>query len=134
MLDMDGVMTDGSIVFADSGEELKFFDVKDGHGIKLLMKSGIDVIVITARVSRAVIHRTDNLGIARSNVFEGVLDKLAVFEDILSKRGLGPEAVAFIGDDLMDLPIIKRAGISVAVSDAVKEVKAGALYVTARPG
>ncbi len=132
ILDVDGVLTDGSINYIDDGREFKSFDVKDGHGIKLLMRSGIDVALITARQSNVVAVRAKDLGIA--DVFQGKKEKLGAFEEILAKKGLEAESVAYIGDDLIDLPVLGRVGFSASVCDAVSEVKERVDYVTERAG
>ncbi len=132
ILDVDGVMTDGGIIYNDAGQETKRFDVRDGHGIKLAMRAGIDVALVTARESQAVLHRARNLGIEL--LYQGMRDKVKAFDDLLIKKALTPAEIAYIGDDLVDLPIIKRAGFSAAVPDAVPEVKERVDYVTAKPG
>lgn len=132
IFDVDGVLTDGRIIYDNDGKETKSFDVKDGHGIKLLMRADIDAAIITARESRVVEHRAKNLGIEL--VYQGRLDKLAAFEEIRQKTGLKPSEIAYVGDDIIDLPVIKRAGFSAAVSDAVEEVRERVDYVAKRPG
>jgi 3-deoxy-D-manno-octulosonate 8-phosphate phosphatase (KDO 8-P phosphatase) len=132
MLDVDGVMTDGGIIYGGDGLELKRFDVKDGHGIKLLMGAGVDVAIVTARSSPAVERRARELGITL--LYQGQRDKLFAFEDILSKTGLSAKETAYIGDDIVDLPVLRRAGLAIAVADAVAEVKRAADHVTKRPG
>ena len=132
IFDVDGVLTDGRIIYDDDGKETKSFDVKDGHGIKLLMRAGINAAIITARESKVVVHRAKNLGIEL--VYQGRKDKLEAFEEILEKTGLKPSETAYVGDDIIDLPVIRRAGFSAAVSDAVDEVKKRVDYVAGRPG
>ncbi|MBW7956779.1 MAG: HAD hydrolase family protein [Deltaproteobacteria bacterium] len=132
IFDVDGVLTDGRIIFDAHGTETKFFDVKDGHGIKLLMRSGIDAAIITARESKVVQLRADDLGI--SLVYQGMKDKKAALESISARTGLPPSAMAYVGDDIIDLPVIRRVGFSAAVSDAVQEVKEAVDYVTGKPG
>lgn len=132
VFDVDGVLTDGRIIYNDEGQETKSFDVKDGHGIKLLMRSGIDVAIITARLSKTVTHRAANLGI--DLVYQGMRDKSAAFDDMLQKMGLRPEQAAYMGDDIIDLPVIRRAGFSAAVSDAVAEVREAVDYVSEKRG
>jgi 3-deoxy-D-manno-octulosonate 8-phosphate phosphatase (KDO 8-P phosphatase) len=116
LLDVDGVLTDGRIIYTDGGEEIKVFHVRDGMGIRLLMTAEIGVGIVTGRRSDALLHRCKNIGI--DMVFDGVRDKAAVFDTILKQTGLSAENVAFVGDDLPDLPIMKRAGLSAAVADA----------------
>lgn len=132
VFDVDGVLTDGRIIYDDDGKETKSFDVKDGHAIKLLMRSGIGAGIITARESKVVVHRAGNLGI--DLVYQGRKNKLEAFEEIQGKTGLRPSEIAFVGDDIIDLPVLKRAGFSAAVSDAVEEVRERVDYVAARPG
>jgi 3-deoxy-D-manno-octulosonate 8-phosphate phosphatase (KDO 8-P phosphatase) len=132
ILDVDGVLTDGSIIYNDRGEETKHFHVRDGHGIKMLKRAGIDCALITARSSDVVSHRAKDLGIEL--VYQGALDKVKAYEDILKKTRLAPHETAYVGDDVVDLAVLKRAGFSVAVSDAVEEVKKRVDYVTEMPG
>lgn len=132
VLDVDGVMTDGRVIFADSGEELKGFDVKDGHGIKMLMRSGVGVALLTGRESRVVLHRAKDLGI--DMVYQGAKDKLPVFERILSEKGFRGEEVCYVGDDIVDLPVLRRSGLSISVADAGEELKGSVDYVTSMPG
>ena len=132
VLDVDGVLTDGGIFYDDDGVETKRFDVKDGHGIKLAMKAGIDVAIVSARESRAVQCRAKNLGIEL--VYMGMLDKLPAIQEILNNKSLKINEVAYVGDDIVDLKVIGRVGFSVAVQDAVKEVRDRVDYVTAKAG
>lgn len=132
VLDVDGVMTDGKIIIDDMGRETKNFDVKDGHGIKILMRYGIDVVLLTGRQSVVVEHRAKDLGIRE--VHQGVLNKLEIFEVILQKRSLRYENIAFVGDDIVDIPLLKRVGFSVAVADASEDVKKCVDYITKRTG
>jgi len=132
ILDVDGVLTDGRIIINDEGLESKQFDVRDGHGLKLLFRYGVDVVLVTGRKSRAVEWRAADLGI--TEVHQGVHDKGEVFEEIIKRRNLPPEETACIGDDIVDIPIMRRAGFSVAVADAVREVRESADYVTTSPG
>jgi len=132
ILDVDGVMTDGGIVYSEQGEEVKVFNVRDGLGIKMLIREGIKVAIISGRKSKAVDCRAEELGII--DVYQGVTDKVAVFEEILKKSKIRPDQVGFIGDDLVDLPLLSNVGFSVAVSDAVDEVKENVDYVTKQRG
>jgi 3-deoxy-D-manno-octulosonate 8-phosphate phosphatase (KDO 8-P phosphatase) len=132
ILDVDGVMTDGKIIIDDVGNEVKHFNVRDGHGIKMLMKHGIDVVLLTGRRSKVVEHRAKDLGI--SEVHQGAHDKLSVFEAILRVKSLRYENIAFIGDDIVDVPVLKRAGFSVAVADAAEHVKKCVDYITHHSG
>lgn len=132
ILDVDGVMTDGRIIYDDDGKELKIFDVKDGHGIKLLMRTGIDVAIITARESRVVLHRAKNLGI--DIVYQKAMDKVEAFNEILQKKQLSEKEVAYVGDELVDIPLLRKVGFAVAVNDAVAEVKKYVDFVTEKKG
>ena len=128
LLDVDGVMTDGRIIYDDRGGETKAFDVKDGHGIKLLQRAGIRVGIITGRHSPVVDRRAQELGI--DLVYQGAKDKLAPFREILQKTGFKAEEVAYVGDDLPDLPVLRRVGFAATVADAMDEVKPHVHYVT----
>jgi 3-deoxy-D-manno-octulosonate 8-phosphate phosphatase (KDO 8-P phosphatase) len=132
MLDVDGVLTDGRIIMNDAGQESKNFDVKDGHGLKMVMRYGIDVILLTGRSSSVVSHRANDLGI--QEVFQGILNKRDFFIRFVQERGLNPEEIGYIGDDFVDIPLLKRCGFSAAVRDAVDEVKIVADYITDKPG
>jgi len=132
MLDVDGVLTDGRIIMNDAGQESKNFDVKDGHGLKMVMRYGIDVILLTGRSSSVVTHRANDLGI--QEVFQGILSKRDFFIRFIQERGLNPEEIGYIGDDFVDIPLLKRCGFSAAVRDAVDEVKKVADYITDKPG
>ena len=132
ILDVDGVLTDGSVVYTDSGEEIKQFDAQDGHGLKLLMRSGIEVVLLTGRKSKAVLHRARDLGI--EHVHQKAIDKIAVYAKILTRSNLPDKNVAFVGDDLVDIPVLKRVGFSAAVPGAVPEVKEVVDYITDKNG
>jgi len=132
LLDVDGVLTDGSVIYDDTGAETKVFNVKDGLGIRMLMDAGIEAGIVTGRTSRALLHRCDNLGI--SLVFDQVRDKTGVLEVISKEKGVGAEHIAFVGDDLVDIPLMKKVGLSVAVADAHETVLEHADMVTAAQG
>ena len=132
ILDVDGVLTDGRLYFDAKGETLKVFHVRDGHGLKLAQRAGIEVAFVSGRRSDAAYHRARELGINRFH--EGVRDKVAVMEEIMAAMRIEAAQVAVVGDDLVDLPIMARAGLSVAVADAVPEVIAAAHWVTHNPG
>lgn len=132
LLDVDGVLTDGSIIYNDRNEETKVFSVRDGLGIRLLMLAGIEVGIITGRASEALKHRCRNLGIDR--LFDGVRDKAAVLEAIMADTGVAADKIAFVGDDLPDLSIMARVGLAVAVADAHEIVRSRADLVTRSPG
>ena len=116
LIDVDGVLTDGRIILDNQGNELKAFHVRDGHGIKMAQQVGIIVGIITGRKSEVVNIRAQELGI--QEVHQGSHEKIAVYDSILSKYGLRDDAVAYMGDDVVDLDIFKRTGFAVAVADA----------------
>lgn len=132
LLDVDGVLTDGSIIYHDNGKETKVFNVKDGLGIRLLIDSGIRVGIVTGRASNALLSRCRNLGI--DLIFDGIKDKAAVLNAIVEKTGISPEHMAFIGDDLPDLPLMKLVGVSAAVADANDTTKKYADIITVKKG
>ena len=132
LLDVDGVMTDGRITYDNVGDELKSFDVKDGHGLKLLQRAGIKIGIITGRQSAVVARRAAELGIEL--VYQGAKDKLVPFNEILEKLRISPEEVAYVGDDVVDLPVMRRVGFAITVADAVEDVKPFADLVTTRDG
>jgi 3-deoxy-D-manno-octulosonate 8-phosphate phosphatase (KDO 8-P phosphatase) len=132
LLDVDGVLTDGRIVYDGAGRELKFFNIKDGHGIKLLQRAGLEVGILSGRRSPAVRLRAKELGIRLLK--QRVLDKGKALEAILRKKRFRAEQICFVGDDLVDLPVLARVGLAVAVTDSVEDVKANAHYITNRPG
>ena len=132
LLDVDGVLTDGSIIYADDRRELKRFHVRDGSGLKLWQMAGKRAAIVSGRKSPVVEFRAAELGIAP--VVQGCREKLPAFEAVLRETGLRPEQVCAIGDDLPDLPVLVRAGLAVAVADAAAEVRECADYVTALPG
>lgn len=116
VLDVDGVLTDGRLTFDERGGELKTFNVRDGLGVKLLMQAGIEVAVISARESRVVENRMRDLGV--QHVHLGARDKLAVFEALLRELDMTAASAAYIGDDLVDLPVLACAGLAATVADA----------------
>ncbi len=132
IFDVDGVLTDGRINYLDDGTELKSFDVQDGHGIKLLQRSGIQVALITGRYCKAVEHRARGLGIER--VYQDIKIKLVAYERILAETGLQDKEVGYMGDDLIDVPVLRRVGFAVAVPNAVSHVLPYAHYVTRARG
>ena len=131
LLDVDGVLTDGRIVYADYGDELKFFDVQDGAGLVFWSRAGLRSAIITARTSRLVKRRAKELRV--NFLAQGALLKLPVYERLLKRFHVTDEQVCAIGDDLMELPILRRAGLAVAVPNAVEELKSISHYVTRRP-
>ena len=132
VFDVDGVLTDGALAFTGSGDELKVFNVLDGHGMKLLQESGVTLAVITSRSSRAVEERMRNLGI--NLLFQGAQDKLAAFSQLTAQQGVAAGAVSHIGDDLQDLPLMMRCGLAATVPDAPAVVRRHAHYVTRARG
>jgi len=132
LLDVDGVLTDGSVVYLDDGTELKRFHVRDGSGLKLWHTAGKRSAIVSGRKSGVVERRAAELGIGP--VLQGRDDKLAAFAEVLAATGLRPEQVCAIGDDLPDVPVLRRCGLAVAVADACPELRAVADYVTASPG
>jgi 3-deoxy-D-manno-octulosonate 8-phosphate phosphatase (KDO 8-P phosphatase) len=132
VLDVDGILTDGRLFYGPGGEAFVAFHIQDGHGIKMAIRSGLSLAVITGRESEAVARRAGELGIVE--IHQKAVDKLPVFEDLLAKSGLDASQVACMGDDLLDLPLLRRAGLAISVPDALGEVRAAAHYVTRRPG
>lgn len=132
IFDVDGVLTDGSLYFTDSGEELKAFNVRDGHGMKMLQNSGVRLAILTSRRSRCVEQRAKNLGI--DLLYQGVSDKLVKFRELLSELGLDAAATAYMGDDVIDLPVLRCCGLALTVPEAPAIVKAHAHYVSRAPG
>jgi 3-deoxy-D-manno-octulosonate 8-phosphate phosphatase (KDO 8-P phosphatase) len=132
ILDVDGVLTDGRIIMDSNGREIKHFDVRDGHGLKLLMRYGIEVVILTGRKSAVVDYRARDLGI--EEVHQGIWNKVEVSEAILRNRNLQYDQVAFVGDDIVDIPLLRRVGFAVAVADAADEVKRVVDYITQKKG
>lgn len=132
ILDVDGVLTDGRIIMDDTGREIKHFDVKDGHGLKILMRYGIAVVLLTGRSSSVVKHRARDLGI--DEVHQEIFNKVDMLDEILRRRNLKASQVAFVGDDIVDIPLLKRVGFSIAVADASEDVKRIVDYITVRQG
>jgi 3-deoxy-D-manno-octulosonate 8-phosphate phosphatase (KDO 8-P phosphatase) len=132
LLDVDGVLTDGRITYDNNGVETKSFDVKYGHGLKLLQRAGIAVGIITGRSSEVVALRARELGI--EIVHQGARDKLVPYAEVVESLGLTDDQVAYVGDDVVDLPILLRVGFSATVADAVDDVKPLVDYVSRRPG
>ena len=132
VLDVDGVLSDGRIIYDEYGDELKFFDVQDGAGLVYWRRMGLRSAVITARKARLIRRRARELQV--DFLAQGAVNKLAAYEKFLRKFQLSAEQVCAIGDDLMDLPILQRVGLAVAVPNGVDEVKACCHYVTSRPG
>jgi 3-deoxy-D-manno-octulosonate 8-phosphate phosphatase (KDO 8-P phosphatase) len=132
LLDVDGVLTAGQVIYNDTGQETKVFHARDGLGIRMLMQAGLTVGIVTGRRSMALVHRCDNLGIGLLK--DGVHDKAAALEEILKETGMPASATAFVGDDLPDLPIMRRVGVPIAVGDAHDRVKQAAILTTQATG
>lgn len=128
VLDVDGVLTDGTLYFSAAGEELKAFNIHDGLGIKLLRAAGVEVAIITGRRSAALERRAEDLGVSR--LMQGIEDKLAAFTALADGLGLKAEQIGCVGDDLPDLPLLRRCALSIAVPEAPKRVRDAAHYVT----
>ena len=132
VLDVDGVLTDGRVVWDEGGRETKFFDIRDGHGLKLLMRAGVEVAWLSGRASRANQVRARELGV--TELREGAKVKLPVLQELLERFQVAPEQVAYMGDDLIDLPPMRAVGLALAPADAVAEVRAAAHWVSRFPG
>lgn len=132
IFDVDGILTDGSLHYGPEGEEIKTFNVLDGHGIKLLQQSGVPAAIISARKSTIVARRASDLGI--QHLYQGVHDKRTAFEQLLAQTGISAEACGFVGDDVIDLPILLRVGFAASVPNAHQEVRSRVHYITQAPG
>ena len=132
VMDVDGILTDGRVIYTAAGEAQVAFDILDGHGIKLALRFGLILAIITGRESEVVAQRARELGILE--LHQKAVDKLPVFENLLARHGLTPPQVGCMGDDLLDLPLLRRAGLAITVPGAVDEVRSAAHYVTRRPG
>ena len=132
ILDVDGVMTDGKIVLDGGDSEIKSFNVRDGHGIKMAERAGLTIAIITGRESSVVTRRAEELGI--KEVHQKSLDKLKTYRELLARTGITEEETAYVGDDIVDIPVMSRAGLAIAVSDAEPYVKEMAHAVTDRRG
>lgn len=132
LLDVDGVMTDGGIIYDGNGLETKVFNVKDGHGIKMLQRHGIEVGIITGRTSAVVDIRARELGIEL--VYQGALKKLECYLDIKQRTGFLDSQIAYVGDDVIDVPVMRRVQFAAAPADALLEARNAAQYVTTCAG
>lgn len=132
ILDVDGVLTDGQIIIGDNGQEYKAFNSRDGHGMKLLQYTGVEIAIITGRTSKTVTHRMKGLGI--KHVFQGQRIKLPAYQELLQKLDVQPEQCAYVGDDWVDLSIMSRVGLAIAVQDADARVKQHAHWITPSRG
>lgn len=127
IFDVDGVLTDGTLLYGPAGEEMKAFHSFDGHGMKMLAASGVACALLSGRRSAAVALRAAELGIA--DVLQGIDDKLAVFQEIIRKKGLAAESTGYMGDELLDLPVLTRCGFACAPHEAPEAVRARVHYV-----
>jgi len=132
ILDVDGVLTDGRLYYGDDGNEYKSFYSRDGHGLKMLQSHGLDIAILSGRSSIATARRMAELNVC--HVYLGVEDKLSVFATFLEQQGLHTEQVAYVGDDIIDLPVMARVGLAIAVADADPFVKRHAHWQTPNPG
>jgi 3-deoxy-D-manno-octulosonate 8-phosphate phosphatase (KDO 8-P phosphatase) len=131
-LDVDGVLTDGSLYFTSDGQELKAFNSRDGLGLRALMDNGYQVALITGRTSSSLLHRAEQLGI--EHVYQGQDNKLIAYNDLIEKLGIPDDQVCYAGDDWIDLPVLNRVGLAVTVADADPEVLKRCHWVTNNPG
>ncbi|MDT8388046.1 MAG: 3-deoxy-manno-octulosonate-8-phosphatase KdsC [Thiogranum sp.] len=132
IFDVDGVLTDGSLFLGDDGQEYKAFNSHDGHGIKMLQKNGVRCAIITGRTSKVVEHRMRNLGI--DLIYQGQENKLEGFGELLEQLRLEPEQVAYVGDDVVDLPVMRKVGLAIAVQNAHPWVLKHSHWQTPRSG
>jgi 3-deoxy-D-manno-octulosonate 8-phosphate phosphatase (KDO 8-P phosphatase) len=128
IFDVDGVLTDGGLFIDTDGREHKVFHSRDGHGMKMLREAGVEIGIITGRDSPAVTHRMNGLGIG--HVYQGQQHKLPAFRDLIGRLGLTPAQVAYVGDDVVDLPLLRRVGLAIAVQDAHELVRRHAHWIT----
>jgi len=131
IFDVDGVLTDGRLYYTDAGAEMKAFSTLDGHGIKMLMASGIATAILTGRRSDVVSHRAQNLGIP--HVLQGIDDKRSAFVGLAASVGLGPAECGYMGDDVVDLPVLTRCGFAAATREAPEIVRRHAHFVATQP-
>lgn len=134
ILDVDGVLTDGSLFYNNEGQEYKAFNSKDGHGIRMLQQAGIEVAFLTGRKSELLRHRAENLKIPPQLIYQGYRDKRPAFKLLLQDTGLSAQQVAFIGDDVIDLPVMSQVALAIAVNDAHAFVRQHAHWVTEKKG
>jgi len=132
LMDVDGVLTDGRLFYTEEGEMIKVFNVHDGLGIKRIQREGIKTGVISGRESQALKSRLEELGI--EEIFMGQLKKEEILEDIVRRLNLKHEEIAFVGDDLVDVPVLRRVGFPICVRNSPEEVKKVCVYETLRPG
>ncbi len=134
ILDVDGVLTDGRLIYDNAGQEYKAFHSRDGHGIRMLLQAGIQPALLTGRQSTLVLHRAENLGISPELIYQGYRDKRPAFAELCAKTGIKPDEIAYVGDDVIDLPVMCKVGLAIAVQDAHGFVKQHAHWITATAG
>lgn len=132
IFDVDGVLTDGSLFLGDDGQEYKAFNSRDGHGMTMLQETGVKLAVITGRSSEVVRIRMQSLGV--EHVYQGRRDKVPAYEELKRASGLADEQIAYVGDDVVDLPVMRRVGLSIAVADAHPLLQQHAHWHTRSPG
>lgn len=132
IFDVDGVLTTGALYIGDDAQEYKAFNSKDGHGLRMLQDGGVDVAILTGRTSNVVAHRASDLGISR--VYQGKRQKLPAYEELVAETGLSHEEIAYVGDDVVDLPVMTRVGLAICVQDGHPFVKKHAHWITEHNG
>ena len=132
VLDVDGVLTDGWVILGNNGEEMKHFNVRDGHALKVIQRYDIQIMLLTGRTSQVVVHRAKELGI--TEVHQRVLNKLEYFTEFMNQRGLTFAEIAYVGDDIVDIPLLRQVGFSATVKDAAEEVLPLVDYVSPYEG
>ncbi len=132
IFDIDGVLTTGALFIGDDGQEYKAFNSKDGHGLRMLQDGGIEVAIITGRSSNVVEHRAKDLGISR--IYQGKRHKLPAYEELIKEMGLKHSQVAYVGDDVVDLPVMSKVGLAICVQDGHSFVKKHAHWITENNG
>lgn len=132
LLDVDGVLTDGNLIYSHEGKESKAFNTQDGFGLRMLQDAGVEVGIITARSSEALIRRSEDLKI--THLYQGAKNKLDAYKEIIKKTGLKPFEIAYMGDDWLDMVLLKRVGLAAAPANAVKEVREMAHYTSEQSG
>jgi len=132
IFDIDGVLTSGALFIGDDGQEYKAFNSKDGHGLRMLQDSGVEVAIITGRTSNVVAHRAKDLGITR--IYQGKREKLPAYEELIKETGLSHEEIAYVGDDVVDLPVMSKVGLAICVQDGHSFVKQHSHWITESNG
>lgn len=134
IFDVDGVLTDGSLFFDNQGQEYKAFNSKDGHGIRMILENGVEVAIITGRQSELLKHRAANLKLSPELIYQGYRDKRPALDDLIEKTGFSKDEIAYVGDDVIDLPVMSQVGLSIAVGDSHWFVKQQAHMTTEANG